>query len=132
MILSKGVSDIVRLKSVEAVRLISSDAIRVRCSSDVSSLDAPVPLLLIKKSTAPGLLLDNNDLSPKPKPSPTGVVPASITTTPIPTASSSFILLSIAKLSPNIANLALKGVRPVPLFLLVLTSKSTAISSTDC
>jgi hypothetical protein len=39
---SKGESDIVRLKSTEAVRLISSGDIRVLCCSDVSSLDAPL------------------------------------------------------------------------------------------
>lgn len=114
---SKGESDIVRLKSTEAVLLTSSGAIRVPCCSDVFSLDAPLLLLLLEKlnSTAPGLLLDNKDLSPTPKPFPTGVVPASTTSTPLPTASSSsFILLSIAKLSPNIANPKLKGVRPVP------------------
>lgn len=111
---SKGESDIVLLKSTEAARLISSGAIRVVCCSDVSSLDAPLPLLLLEKlnSAARGLLLDNKDLSPTPKPFLKG---ASTTNTPLPTASSSsFILLSIAKLSPNIANLKLKGVRPVP------------------
>lgn len=114
---STGESDIVRLKSAEAVRLISSGDIRALCCSDVSSLDAPLLFLLLEKlkSAARGLLLDNKDLSPTPKPCPTGVVPASTTTTPLPTASSSsFILLSIAKLSPNIANFKLKGVRPVP------------------
>lgn len=132
---SKGESDIVRLKSAEAVRLISSDAIRVRCWSDASSLDAPLPLLLLEKviSTARGLLLDNKDLSPTPKPLAGGVVPASTTSSPFSTASSSsFIILSIAKLSPNIANLKLKGVRPVPLSLFEFSSKSTAMSRTDC
>lgn len=46
---STGESDIVRLKSAEAVRLISSGVIRVLCCSDVSSLDAPLLFLLLEK-----------------------------------------------------------------------------------